>query len=234
MGEILDSLYGAVLYVDIAPPANVLGLLASVPWAVVDHHVSAQELLQGFPQTIVDESYAGSMWLAHILRDLYPAQMDSLMGFVSLVDSYDRWQQVSIYTDIVRHVFERGGTEALGLLMQEYKIHRQGVFELPWVVALHTQQVHDEARIVREGVSRARYTVDEFGVPIVITLATEMMSQIGAVLYENDAIEYVVMLDPMKGRASYRSRGYPVNVVAERHGGGGHPMSAGSPATDQL
>jgi uncharacterized protein len=216
---------------------------------LIDHHSTALPLTSkyGWANVIVEESgektSATSLYYDYLITLGYLAPTGVLSDYVELVRSFDTWDWDAI-----------GLVQANQLNILFYMVERE-TFVQNVLGRLRGEGTHTDQFVFNEIESILIYTeekrINEFEqkklkqmkvIPVEIDLEEPKTYQVGVVFLEQyhsttgnflcknaEMIDFVAMLDPGKGRISFRTirDDVDLSVIAQHYGGGGHPKASG-------
>ncbi|TKI55559.1 phosphohydrolase [Brevibacillus antibioticus] len=218
-------------------------------FVLIDHHPTALPLASKYEwATVITEesgkkTSATSLYYDYLINLGHLTPTGILSDYVELVRSFDTWDWDA--TGLVQ-------ANQLNILfyMVERNTFVQNVLE-----RLRGEGVHTDQFVFNEIESILIYTeekrIDEFEqkklkqlkvVPVEIDLDEPKTYQVGVVFLEQyhsttgnflcknaEMIDFVAMLDPGKGRISFRTvrDDVDLSVIAHHYGGGGHPKASG-------
>ena len=192
----------------------------------IDHHSSSMKLMSKYDWSFTDPSHCATYHLYNMLCQY--ANIQDYKKFVDLVDSYDTWGHG---TEPSPEAFDLN--RLLKMIGAETFVAR---FKLSGSVNLSkTEKAIVEADKFQEeqylnfALSRTQLVKDAQGRNVGIVAAEQYTSSLGNfILNQVPELDYVVILDMLRDKASLRSKG-KVNVgeIAKECGGGGHPKAAG-------
>lgn len=216
---------------------------------LIDHHPTALPLASSYDwaNVIIEDSgkktSATSLYYSYLVDQGLLAPSDVLSDYVELVRSFDTWDWDS-----------SGNMRANQLNLLFYMVERD-VFVQDVISRLRGDGPDQDQFVFNEVESVLIYTeekrMDEFEqkklkqmkhVEVEIDLAKTRTFQVGVVFLEqyhsttgnflcknDEQIDFVAMLDPGKGRISFRTIRDDVDlaVIAQHYGGGGHPKASG-------
>ncbi|MFG0216309.1 DHH family phosphoesterase [Brevibacillus porteri] len=218
-------------------------------FVLIDHHPTALPLASKYEWANVITEEAGkktsatSLYYDYLVNQGYLTPTDVLSDYVELVRAFDTWDWDATGTvqanqlNILFYMVERDTfvQNVLGRLRGEGADTDQFVFDEVESILIYTEEKR----------------IDEFEqkklkqmkiIPVEIDLDEPKTYQVGVVFLEQyhsttgnflcknaEMIDFVAMLDPGKGRISFRTIREDVNlsVIAQHYGGGGHPKASG-------
>ncbi|GEC87799.1 MULTISPECIES: DHH family phosphoesterase [Brevibacillus] len=216
---------------------------------LIDHHPTALPLASKYDwaKVIIEESgkktSATSLYYDYLVNHGYLSPTGVLSHYVELVRSFDTWDWDATGTiqanqlNILFYMVERETfvQNVLGRLRGEGADTDQFVFDEVESILIYTEEKR----------------IDEFEqkklkqmklIPVEIDLEEPKTYQVGVVFLEQyhsttgnflckhaEMIDFVAMLDPGKGRISFRTirEDVDLSVIAQHYGGGGHPKASG-------
>lgn len=197
----------------------------------IDHHSSSKKLMDKYPWSFTDISHCATYHLFKMLSIW--AHLDDYKEFVDLVDSYDTWGHGTEPSEAaydLNRLLQMIGAETF---VARFKLSGSIKLSETEKAIIATDKFKEE-QYLQYALRRAQRATDKNGNDFLIVAAEDYTSSLGHFLLQayND-IEYVIILNMLKDKASLRSKG-KVNVdeLAKACGGGGHPKAAGFQLND--
>ncbi|MGG4454291.1 DHH family phosphoesterase [Brevibacillus porteri] len=218
-------------------------------FVLIDHHSTALPLATKYEwaNVITEESgkktSATSLYYDYLINQGHLTPTGVLSDYVELVRSFDTWDWDAT-----------GLVQANQLNILFYMVERD-TFMQDVLRRLRGDDVQTDQFVFNEIESILIYTeekrIDEFEqkklkqlkvIPVEIDLEKPKTYQVGVVFLEQyhsttgnflcknaEMIDFVAMLDPGKGRISFRTirDDVDLSVIAQHYGGGGHPKASG-------
>ncbi|CAI8870433.1 putative DHD superfamily phosphohydrolase [Brevibacillus sp. IT-7CA2] len=218
-------------------------------FVLIDHHPTAFPLASKYEWANVITEEAGkktsaaSLYYDYLVNQGHLTPTGILSDYVELVRSFDTWDWDAT-----------GLVQANQLNILFYMVERD-TFVQNVLGRLRGDDVHTDQFVFNEIESILIYTeekrINEFEqkklkqmkvIPVEIDLEEPKTYQVGVVFLEQyhsttgnflcknaEMIDFVAMLDPGKGRISFRTirDDVDLSVIAQHYGGGGHPKASG-------
>lgn len=216
---------------------------------LIDHHPTALPLASQYEwaNVITEESgkktSATSLYYDYLVNQAYLTPTGVLSDYVELVRSFDTWDWDATGTvqanqlNILFYMVERDMfvQNVLRRLRGDGSASDQFVFDEVESILIYTEEKRidefEQKKLKQMKVFPVEIDLDEpktFQVGVVFL--EQYHSTTGNYLCKNaEMIDFVAMLDPGKGRISFRTIRDEVNlsVIAQHYGGGGHPKASG-------
>ncbi len=250
--ELVQGMF--VVITDVSVNAEVAAMIEEKvkrghAFVLIDHHPTALPLAEkyGWAKVITEEAgkktSATSLYYDYLVHQGYLTPTGVLSDYVELVRSFDTWDWEAT-----------GNTQANQLNILFYMVEKE-MFIQNVIRRLRGEGAHTDQFVFEEVESILIYTeekrMDEFEqkklkqmkrIAVEVDLQEPKTFQVGVVFLEqyhsttgnylcksDETIDFVAMLDPGKGRISFRTvrEDVDLSVIAHHYGGGGHPKSAG-------
>lgn len=218
-------------------------------FVLIDHHPTALPLTSQFEWANVTVDQAGkktsatSLYYEYLVNKGYLTPTGVLSDYVELVRSFDTWDWDATgniqanQLNILFYLVERDtfAQQVIGRLRGEGAHTDQFVFEELESILIYTEEKRMEDFEQKKLKQMKR-------IPVEIDLHEPRTFQVGVIFLEqyhsttgnflcknDETIDFVAMLDPGKGRISFRTvrDDIDLSVIAHHYGGGGHPKSSG-------
>lgn len=218
-----------ILITDITPSPRVASLLDSRgKVGLLDHHATAKAVYDKYPWATIDNSKCGTRMIYDMFCQYF--NIEDHEEFVATVEDWDLWGRATqnespsdkgialqfLYTfygrqRFISRVLSNGSDtldendEVVTILMEKFNEYYDETFEM---IEIHEKDGY------------------RFG----ICVADQYQSLLGNRLVNELDLEYVMILDPRRGKGSLRGKGnIDLGQLAKQAGGGGHAKAAGFP-----
>ena len=196
--------------------------------SLIDHHPTALYLMDKYPWAVVDPAHSATRLVYEMLAGSH--YMSDYEEFAKTVDNYDMWGHGQGPTETAKKL-----NDLLWSMGQERFLKR---FVMQSSIALSPTEdmilllEHErKVKYIDEAIPQVNILTDQHGYKYGLVAAELYSSQLGNDILANYAeLEYVIMLNFLKDKASLRGRGnLDMGEMAKALGGGGHKKAAGFP-----
>jgi oligoribonuclease NrnB/cAMP/cGMP phosphodiesterase (DHH superfamily) len=195
---------------------------------LVDHHGTAKWMMDKYSWAYVNTDNCATQLLHSILSHTH--HLDDLEHFVSVVDNYDTWGHGTQPTE------EAHKLARLARILNHERFYKRFLL----ITDMHLSDVEEailqidqekETQYIDESIHMVEMLVDPRGYRYGLLAVDRYTSTTGnAILQHYPELEYVLMLDFRRDKASLRGRGnIDLGEMCKLVGGGGHRRAAGFP-----
>lgn len=200
---------------------------------LLDHHESAEKALLplGFDWINIDKSRCGTKLCYDYFINL-GYNISHLDYFVTLVNDYDLWLHKNRASTNLQFLWSSMDKSKFVDRFVNANYDENGNFIL---TNSEVDMIYDQVAELDDSVELCESTIEvytdcegnKFGyIPLVKRFVSLAVSR---VLDKHPELSYIVTYNGYGNSLSFRSKTYPVNLIAEALGGGGHRLAAGAP-----
>jgi len=194
---------------------------------LLDHHATASWLGDKYQWASIAIDQCGTRMIYEMFKDYF--HLEDLEHFVSVVEDWDLWGRVSgngapgkeaIKLESLFRFYGKDRFINRALKGVQLSEHDDEVANILWEkFNEYYEETFDMVQLHEKG----GYTVG-------ICVADQYQSLLGHRLVNDLNLEYVMILDPRRGKGSLRGKGnIDLGALAKEAGGGGHRKAAGFP-----
>jgi oligoribonuclease NrnB/cAMP/cGMP phosphodiesterase (DHH superfamily) len=224
---IADNLrhFDKLIISDLSPSESTLmRIMGEIEVVVIDHHKTSR-WLKNYPGMIHDESKCATLLVHEWLRD-QGCDVSKYDNYVDCVNDVDLWK------------LQREDSLQMNMLFMKLGIKRfeKRFFDKAYDGFTETEDLIIELETDRRDFYIKKASTSGFvfkdldGLEAYFVFAEDYNSELGNHIIVNEGVDYVIMINMQKKKASLRARrDVDISWLAEQNGGGGHPQAAGFP-----